>query len=133
MASVNLGSIKNAPSFVAGEDVLIMWDDSSDRKKLPLMYNFSKSKTYLAFLRSLSKTITVEGNPVNIEIQNIGTSVFSKNEYLMTFFATMNLNDAVRSAAMTVPFDLGSGVGIEVAKPAKTSVASFYRVVILEL
>ena len=133
MASVNLGSIKSAPRYVAGEDVVIMWDDSSVRKKLPLMYNFSNSKTYLAFIRSLSKTIQVEGNPVNIEIQNIGTSVFSKNDFLMTFFATMNLNEAVRSAVTTVPFDIGSGVGIVVAKPAETVVASFYRVVILEL
>lgn len=133
MASVSLGSIKNAPRYVHGEDVLIMWDDSSDRKKLPLSYNFSNAKTYLAFIRSLSKTITVEGNDVLVKIQNIGTSVFAEHEYLMTFFATINLNDAVRSAAMTVPFDTGSGVAVEVAKPEKTAVASFYRVVILEL
>ena len=133
MASVSLGSIKNAPRYVAGEDVLIMWDDSSKRKKLPLSYKFSNAKTYLAFIRSLNKTIMVEGNNVVVEVQNIGTSTFAKNEYLMTFFATMKFNNTDSSAAMTVPIDKGSGVAIEVAKPVSTTVASFYRVVILEL
>lgn len=135
IATVNLGSIKNPPKIVYEGNVSVLWPDSSLRFTetgiLAIPTEMNINKTYVVALRSIEGTVKIEGQSVTVNVMNIATDYYNSN---LKLFGGGVFNDNSDFAfAVMIPQPKNGAYTISVSKSSKATVASLFRVRVIEL
>lgn len=132
---VNLGSIKHPPKVVYDGNVSVLWPDSSLRFTatgiLDIPVELNVNKTYVVALRSIKGNVNIEGQNVTVDVMNIATDNYGSS---LKVFGGGKFTDQTDFAfAVMIPQPKGDAYSISVSKSKDATVASLFRIRVIEL
>ena len=132
---VNLGLIKYPPKVVYEGTVSVLWPDSSLRFTatgiLDIPVELNVNKTYAVALRSINGNVNIEGQDVSVGAMNIATDNYGSQ--LKVFGGGKFKDNSDFAFALMIPHPKDGTYNISVSKSADATVASLFRVSVIEL
>lgn len=135
MGIVNLGSIKRQPICTVFKGIKHTWTDEETvgkAVKLDIPFVFSKNKTYLVFIRSISGTVTTDNGDIDVSAITVLTNrIDSTNLSGGSVFSPVA---GKTSFGISIPdYSATGGPAVYIIRPQVTDAISLFDVGVCEL